>query len=706
MKRKAEEHQKAANGADLPKKRAAFSDEIAKTKFRPGLFDKEVLDQYIEQHSKSEPYLHCVISNLIEPTLLRNVRDEIRENISFTPKETDIYRIHQSGDLANLDGLEDSALRQLPSLLTLRNAIYSSAFRTYLSSITNSGPLSGTKTDMAINVYTPGCHLLCHDDVIGSRRISWILYLTDPDRPWKPQWGGALRLFPTKSYDVDGKETKVPEPDVSLIVPPAFNQLSFFVVQPGESFHDVEEVFARAEGEAEEDDGGRVRMAISGWFHIPQEGEEGFIKGMEESLAEKSSFIQLRTKADRFDFPKDKVELYEPVPADDNDEAKDASGKGKQNAASAEDEDEEEDALSEHDLDFLLKFLAPTYLTPDTLEELAELFADESSLRISKFLSPKFADKLRAHIEAAEKSGLPATANEIEKSTEWKVARPPHKQRYLYQQTSPPKNGSEDNDPVKALLNELLPSKPFRKWLTLATGLGLTSYNLLARRFRRGEDYTLASTFEEGKPRLEITLGVTPTGGWGDEDEDEEDEAMDAEGEEKKKKKKNENGGEKTAANGTGNGKSSAQDRPTASSSSASNAAAATAAIDTTAPPSSSTPTGGPGGYEVYMASDPDDNDDNGGKPNASGKDNTTNDPAVYRSANPDDEDDDDGVLFSMPPAWNTMSVVLRDAGVMKFVKYVGRAAQGDRWDLTGEFGVEEGEEDDEDEDDEDKMEE
>ena len=95
-------------------------------------------------------YKHSVIQKLIDDTLLRNVRNEIRENISFTPKETDIYKIHQSGDLANIDGLDDSSLRRLPSLLILRDALYSSAFRKYVSTIAGAGPLSGVKTDMAV----------------------------------------------------------------------------------------------------------------------------------------------------------------------------------------------------------------------------------------------------------------------------------------------------------------------------------------------------------------------------------------------------------------------------------------------------------------------------------------------------------------------------------------------------------------------------
>ena len=90
-------------------------------------------------------YKHGVISDLLPPSHLRNVRSEIQENISFTPKETDIYRIDQSGDLANLDGLDEAALRRLPSIQTLRDALYSLDFREYLSTVTGSGPLSGFK---------------------------------------------------------------------------------------------------------------------------------------------------------------------------------------------------------------------------------------------------------------------------------------------------------------------------------------------------------------------------------------------------------------------------------------------------------------------------------------------------------------------------------------------------------------------------------
>lgn len=57
-------------------------------------------------------------------------------------------------------------------------------------------------------------------------------------------------------------------------------------------------------------------------------------------------------------------------------------------------------------------------------------------------------------------------------------------------------------------------------------------------------------------------------------------------------------------------------------------------------------------------------------------------DPAVYQSG---DGEDDGGILFSSAPAWNSFCVVLRDKGVMRFVKYVSEAAKGHRWDVKGE---------------------
>ncbi|KAH8429703.1 oxidative DNA demethylase [Aspergillus melleus] len=512
--------------------------------------------------------------------------------------------------------------------------MYSARFREFLSSVTNSGKLSGKKTDMAINIYNEGCHLLCHDDVIGSRRLSYILYLTDPDTPWQAEWGGALRLYPTTTKkDANGEDVKVPSPDYSLSIPPAFNQLSFFTVQPGESFHDVEEVYHPKEGEDKSKK--RVRMAISGWFHIPQKGEDGYEEGLEEKLAERSSLAQLQGRGDIYDLPQP-----QPTICHEETEPKvEGKGKGKVEEVSSGTE------FNEADLNFLVQYIAPSYLTPDIAEEMSETFGNESSLNLERFLSEKFAARVQEYIAEQERTELPQSSDEIKAQTGWTVARPPHKQRYMFQQY--PTTAQDQKTPIQELLNDLFPSPAFRKWLALVTGAErITNYDYLARRFRRGQDYTLASGYDHEEPRLEFTLCLTPTSGWekdGDDDEEEEedevDEAEDGKGESaaasKKPKKQTKEASE-------------THDEPAV------------------------------GGYEIYMAGDDEDEGD----------------AAIYRSAA---AEEDDGILFSTAAGWNRLSIVLRDSGTLKFVKYVSAAAQGDRWDLTGDVGVDFGEAEDED---------
>nr|POF22406.1 prolyl 3,4-dihydroxylase ofd1 [Quercus suber] len=614
-------------------KKRAVDGERMQHHFRPELFDTATVEAFTASYAASTPYKHAVVSDLIDDALLRAVRAEIVENIHFTPKETDIYKIHQSGDLANLDGLPAAALERLPSLLKLRDALYCRTFRQWISAVSGAGPVSGKKTDMAVNVYVPGCHLLCHDDVIGSRRISYILYLTSPDHPWEPEWGGALRLYHVnEELGRDGKAYKVPQADWNRVIPPAWNQLSFFAVQPGESFHDVEEVYARAVGNRQ-DDGGRIRMAISGWFHIPQEDEEGFETGLAESLAEKSSLQQLQGKADHLDSPS--MQWLNPVINGTHDNK----------------ENEQADSLSEQELDFLLQYMTASYLTPDTVEELQELFEEESTLQLGHFLSNKFSDELRLWLDSHPEG----------RRTGMHVSRPPYKHRFLYATPEPcPGTPVDAQSPYDRILNDFLPSLAYRKWLALATGLTLKRSTILARQFRRSLDYQLAQSYDGEEPLLEYTLNITPTKGWGADGEDIREDNL---------------SGETVTDGEFGRARKSreAEDEDNV------------------------------GGYELYMAGDMDEDDSvssgsdhgvpgpshplvqpqsyTGAGDRRSAKTTKKADPAVYRTAV---GDEDDGILFSNPASWNTMSIVLRDRGTLKFVKYVSRSAMGDRFDFTG----------------------
>jgi hypothetical protein len=487
--------------------------------------------------------------------------------------------------------------------------------------------------------------------------VSWILYLVDPDRPWKPEWGGALRLYPTKTLQTAaGDSVKVPQPEFTVSIPPAWNQLSFFAVQPGESFHDVEEVYRRGPDEVEED-GGRVRMAISGWFHIPQEGEEGYEEGLEEKLAERSSLAQLQGgKADVFDEPQ--PHWVENPHWDDI-------------------ESEENERLTADELDFLLNYMSPDYLTPDTVETLAGMFGDESSLRLAEFLSPKFSSKLREYLESKDHEANPSMpANPIYKGSKVGVSRPPHKHRYLYRKavqpiSTTPYPDSDSMTPYDDLVDILLPHPAFTKWISLVTGLTITKSNIFARRFRRGLDYTLATAYEEEEPQLEVTLGITPTHGWGDEDdegdEDEDEDTIDG------AQESGATNGSSSKTNGKGKSKS----------------------VEEPAKPEEEA-----GGYEMYMTGEDEDvHDTSTAEPSthtgAGQRRKAKADPAIYKSAA---DDEDDGILFSQPACWNKLAIVLRDQGVLRFTKYVSKSAKGDKWDICAEYSVELGEDDDDEE--------
>lgn len=53
---------------------------------------KEV-QQTKEAFATSTPYLHAVLQDLVQPELLKKVRQEVLSQLHYTEKETDIYRV-------------------------------------------------------------------------------------------------------------------------------------------------------------------------------------------------------------------------------------------------------------------------------------------------------------------------------------------------------------------------------------------------------------------------------------------------------------------------------------------------------------------------------------------------------------------------------------------------------------------------------------
>ncbi|KAK9462324.1 Oxoglutarate and iron-dependent oxygenase degradation C-term-domain-containing protein [Lipomyces oligophaga] len=594
--------------------------------FSKGLFNRG--EELANQLANSGPYKHCVIHELVSDKLLRRVRREITTHLHFTPKETDIYKLHQTGDLLNIGGLSLKNQNKLTALHALRDAMYSIEFRKLIEQICQCGPLSGRKQDMSINCYVKGSHLLTHDDVIGSRRVSYILYLPDPDDKdcnlrddhgrnlgWEPMWGGALRLF-----EIDAKGA--PKVDWKLSIPPAWNQLSFFVVQPGISFHDVEEVVFD-----------KPRLAISGWFHLPQKGEEGYIEGLEEKQNLESSRAALadaeRNAEHGLELPLTKLHSLKPLDTLE---------------------------LSSRDFDYLATIINVNYLDRMAMKNFNETFVEGSVLQLPDFLQSEFSEALRKYITETELKLIPVTAEAVTREfPEWTISRPPHKHRYLYVEGG--QNRCEVDNLV-AKVADVFASPAFRKWLIGITSVEpLTEGRVLGRRFRPGQDYTLATTSsasqDEGdgeRMMLEATLDLTPTKGWQD----------------------GEFGGyELYMDDGSDNKNNTSQ------------------AGDENDPAVYLS-----GAYskrkkeiEQLKAEDSLVNDENSGVAKLEQEeDSEENEDTDEEEADAELEAAGDSVLITNQATWNTFTLVYRDPSVLKFVKYISKLAPGSRWDVTGEW--------------------
>ncbi|BEI83357.1 hypothetical protein CcaverHIS002_0312250 [Cutaneotrichosporon cavernicola] len=617
-----------------------------------------------ETYEQSTPYKHIVVPGLLTDELLESVVEETKTygvrgeegslaGWGWEQKETDIYKIQQTPDLASLDEqhLPEETLEALPCITRLKEALYSHEFRNFVRDVTGCGPLSGKKTDCSVGLYTKGSHLLLHDDSISTRVISYILYLpnspldapaSDFTRPadngkflkgWDPKWGGSLELFPVEN----GDERGLPGTKAVASLPVKWGQIIFFQVQPGRSYHSVEEVIV---GD------GRRRLGVSGWFHRPIEGEEGFGAYANEKAqrAALSSLAQI-TAAPTIPM----VPYTADPPA----------------------------GLTPSHLSFLKDFLAPSYLTPQTLEKLSGQFVEASEIVLHNFLRPDLADKIKAETKAADAAAFGDSklipGQDVGEGDGWVLQGPASKHRFASLV-----GDSKSTPALRSVLAKLLPSEAWRAWLGVVSSLAPMEYRAEARRFRRGLDYTLANGEERtGEARLDAFLGLSwwadvpagsdeedaliEHGGWEcylaapDASEDPETyqsalakRAAEAERTEAEQEAAEAEEKEAEAENGEKNGEDDKADGPKITM----------------------------GGVDLEF--DPDQFSDG--------------------DFDTDSEGGDDGPLLTQPVSFNRLLLVLRDPGVMRFVKYLSAAAPGSRWDVGGEWEVGMLEEEDEEE--------
>ena len=544
-------------------------------------------DELSAYYRSAQPYRHGLISDLCVPGFLNKVLDEVKNNSKVTFKESDLFRVYQSIDLANLSPGTDLA-KSMPSLMSLRTALYSDQFRSFVEKAADlqPGALTG-QVDCAANCHTRGCHLLCHDDVIGTRKVSYIIYLTDPEDAWSDEDGGRLELYESVEQE-DG--TKVPAPFPIKTILPTFNSLAYFVVTPGVSFHSVQEVFCD-----------KPRLSIQGWYHAEEAPEE----------IQNATLNRLKATG----------------AGEDTDGAFIAFDSEPASKIVSEETCSSTPMLSAEDKKFLSQFIDDTYLSDTSINEIRDCFEAESSVQLRHFMNESWEKKLkRATEEEDKKLGLGRGNSSLKYDAgvgeDWIAVGPAHKQRFL--EYGGQESSKEDDDAGAGSLmlhckRRLLESPAFGRWLELVTSLGIPSgYRGRVRRFRPGLDYTVA---HYGILTQTAVLDATLCFAAGSGKQLMYDEVGDAI-----------DGDEDDAVWDSGDA----------------------------------------GGFECYIAAD---------EENENGK-------AAAGAAADEYNEDDDTELLSVSASNNTLSLVYRDPGTMRFVKYVGSSAPSSRWDISLEYEV------------------
>jgi Rps23 Pro-64 3,4-dihydroxylase Tpa1-like proline 4-hydroxylase len=353
-------------------------------------------EELSESYKNAKPYAHGVIQDIFQTSFANNVLEEFKNNMKAKYKESDLFRVYQSIDLGNLDPNHKSNHELMPNVMRLREILYSQEYRSFIEKIANIEP--GTlidKVDCALNCHDKGCHLLCHDDVIGTRKVSYIFYLTDPEPDWTDEDGGRLELYDsitTTEEEMNGNEKCIVERKVPTCFPaatvlPKFNSFAYFVVEPGVSFHSVQEVFCD-----------RPRLSLQGWYHAKEAP-----KSMEHA-----TLNQLKCNT-----AKDMEGEFIPYSDKHND-----------------------GNLQSKDIEFLSKYINDTYLKEESIEQIRALFEEESSVQLRHFFKEDLEHKISKllHDEdsrdelGGDKVALDYTVGITE---DWIPQGPAHKQRFL-----------------------------------------------------------------------------------------------------------------------------------------------------------------------------------------------------------------------------------------------------------------------------------
>jgi Rps23 Pro-64 3,4-dihydroxylase Tpa1-like proline 4-hydroxylase len=272
----------SSNGA----KRATAVTAAPPARLNEAVFADDSVARLKAEFAAGAPFPHLLVEDVFDTDFLAAVRTQLLAG-SYNQRRNDLFEFQQTDDLKTATAGPVAAFREL---------IYSPRFRDWMSAIT--GIALNDTIDVSSASYGVGSHLLCHDDDLAERRIAFICYLIPEtwevgadggsldlfDAASSPAeaWGGdAARLdaraLPGRGDEADaGSATSGASasgaaaggaPAGPCILPgrvvtrlrPAWNSIAFFEVS-ALSHHQVAEVLAPAGAKG-------ARLSVSGWFH-------------------------------------------------------------------------------------------------------------------------------------------------------------------------------------------------------------------------------------------------------------------------------------------------------------------------------------------------------------------------------------------------------------------------------------------------------
>ena len=124
----------------MKRKTSPLPEEPAKKKpeadyvLNPEIFSPETRQRIKEELRDAAPYTHLRIPLLCDDNKMRGIHDELVHNLTANLKESDLFKVYQTCDLANLgrNGVMVDLAAQMPGLIALRDAIYSDEFREWV----------------------------------------------------------------------------------------------------------------------------------------------------------------------------------------------------------------------------------------------------------------------------------------------------------------------------------------------------------------------------------------------------------------------------------------------------------------------------------------------------------------------------------------------------------------------------------------------